>query len=89
MKPARAPLCSSSALVTTVVACDSSDTSAGSMPCWSQALADALDHRLAEIVWRGQDFGDADAAAGFLDHGHVGEGAADVDADPPGHAVAP
>ena len=38
-KPARAPLFSSSALVTTVVACDSSDTSAGSM-------------RLASRPWR-------------------------------------
>ena len=37
--PARAPLFSSSALVTTVVACDSSETSAGSM-------------RLASRPWR-------------------------------------
>jgi len=60
------------------VACDS-----------SEALADALDHRQAEVVWCGQDFDDADLAAGFLDHGHVGERAANVDANPPGHAVAP
>jgi hypothetical protein len=38
-------------------------------------------------VWCGQDFGDTDASAGFLDEGHVGEGAANVDADPPGHTV--
>ena len=36
MKPARAPLCSSRALVTTVVAWARSETPAGSIPCWAR-----------------------------------------------------
>jgi len=55
----------------------------------AQSLADAFNHGLTEVLRRGQHFGDADAPAGFLDHGHVGECATDVDTDPPGHAVTP
>ena len=54
-----------------------------------QAQADALHHGLAEILRRGQHFGDADPAAAFLDHGDIGECAANVDADPPGHVTVP
>ncbi len=52
-----------------------------------QSLADAVDHGLAEILRRGQQLGDRDAAGGFLHQGDVGEGAADIDADTPSHTV--
>ena len=52
-----------------------------------QPLADAVDHRLAEILRRGRQFGDGDAAGVLLHQGDVGEGAADIDADPPRHAM--
>ena len=52
-----------------------------------QTLADAVDHRLAEILRRGRQLGDGDAAGVLLHQGDVGEGAADIDADPPRHAI--
>ena len=50
---------------------------------------DARDHRLPEIARRGQHLGDADPARRLIDQRHVGEGAADIDANPPRHAEAP
>ena len=52
-----------------------------------QTLANALDHRLAKILRRGRQLDDGDATRLLLHQGDVGEGAADIDADPPGHAV--
>ena len=44
-------------------------------------------HALGQIARRGQHLGHLDASAGILDQRHVRERPADVDADPPGHAV--
>ena len=52
-----------------------------------QSLPDAVDHRLAEIARRGRQLGDGDAAGALLHQGDIGERAADIDADPPRHAI--
>jgi hypothetical protein len=54
-----------------------------------ETLTDAVDHRLAEVMRRGRQFGNGNAARRFLHQGDVGEGAANIDADPPRHSIDP
>ncbi len=55
----------------------------------AQNLADAVFDRLVRALGRGQDLGDAHQRAGLVDRHEIGEGAADVRADPMTHVVAP
>ena len=85
----RAPLRSISALVTSVVPCTTWATADGGQVGRAQDLADAVFDRLVRALGRGQDLGDAHQRAGLVDRHEIGEGAADVRADPMAHVVAP
>ena len=79
----RAPFASSTVFDPTVVACSTSVTGPGSRA--SRAL-DAVDDAFAVVVRRRCDLVGRDAAI-LGDGDEVGEGAADIDADPQAHAA--
>ena len=85
----RAPLPSSSALVTTVVACASHATSAGRHAAARVAAASASSTPRAKSRGVVGTLTTPMPPARLVDEHDVGEGAADVDADAPAHAFAP
>ena len=85
----RAPLRSISALVNRVVPCTTCATPEAGRSAARKTLADAVFDRLVRALGRGQDLGDAHQRAGLVDRHEIGEGAADVRADPMTHVLAP
>ena len=74
-----------SALVATVVPCESRVIAARSMPWRGAELAQAGDHRLGRIGRRRGHLVQHDAVGRVVEREEVREGAADVDTDHPGH----